>query len=116
MFSGLRSLHNNIINLGRRLRLKSGAPIYDVILVEMFECQDKFRDIESCAFLAELGLFLEMPKQFSSTFEIRDEIEISIRLETEFEPNQERGCQGLLEDFPLAYGVRNLLLSDDLLL
>ena len=57
-----------------------------------------------------------MPKQLSPALEIRHEIQIRIRLEREFQANEERAVQRPLEDLALPNRMRNLLLRNDLAL
>jgi len=91
------------------------GPVDDIVLVEVFEGEGEFCDVETSALLGEAGLALEMPKELTSTLKIRDKIELGVSLEAKLEANEERRVERTLKDLALTNGVCNLLLGDDLL-
>jgi len=99
------------------VRDRAGAcgPVDDIVLVEVFEGEGEFCDVETSALLGEASLALEMPKELTSTLEVRNKIELGVSLEAKLEADEERRVEGTLKDLALTNGVCNFLLGDDLL-
>lgn len=91
------------------------GPVDDIVLVEVFEGEGEFCDVETSALLGEAGLALEMPKELTSTLKVSDKIEFRVRLEAKLEADEERRVEGTLKDLALTNGVCDFLLGDDLL-
>lgn len=79
----------------------------------MFEGQDQLGNIEPSPFFAEPSFPLQVPKEFTATLEVRDQIQVRVRLEAKLETNEERRVERTLEDLTFANRVRNLLLRNN---
>ena len=65
------------------------SPVHNIVFVQMFEREDQLGNVEPGSGLGESTLLLQVPEQFSSTLVIRDEKEVILGLETEFQPDEE---------------------------
>ena len=65
------------------------SPVHNIVFVQMFEREDQLGNVEPGSGLGKSTLLLQVPEQFSSTLVIRDEKEVILGLETEFQPDEE---------------------------
>jgi len=66
----------------------------DIVLVQMFEGEDEFGNVESSAFLGEATLALQVPEELASGLVVGDKVELGGALEREFETDEEGAVEG----------------------
>lgn len=96
-------------------RTARDSPVHNVVLVEVFQRENQFGDVEPRPILAEPSLLLEMPKEFSPALVVGNKVQLLFRLEREFEAHEEWALERSLEDLPLADSMCDLFLRHNLL-
>jgi hypothetical protein len=76
--------------------VSQNSPVDNVVLVQMLQSQDKLGNIEPRSVFAEPTLLLQMPEKFSSALVIGHKVQFFLRLEGEFQSDEERTLEGTL--------------------
>jgi hypothetical protein len=92
------------------------SPVHNVVLVEMFQRENQFGDVEPRPILAESSFLLEVPEKLSPALVVGNKVQLLFRLERKLEADEEGALQRSLEDLPLADSMRDLFLRHNLLL